>query len=51
MEKAKKFEDLWIWQQARELVREIYQDFREGPGAKDFGFRDQIQEAGISYYE
>jgi len=48
MQKAKRFEDLWIWQQARELVKEIYQDFRSGPGSKDFGFRNQIQEAGIS---
>ena len=48
MEKAKRFEELWIWQQARELVKEIYEDFRLGPGSKDFGFRDQIQRAGIS---
>lgn len=26
--KAKRFEDLWIWQKARELVKEIYKDFR-----------------------
>ena len=48
-EKAKWFEDLWIWKQARELVKEIYSDF--GPasnGFKDFGFKDQIQRAGIS---
>jgi four helix bundle protein len=48
MEKAKRFEDLWIWQQARELVKEIYQDFRTGAPSRDFGFRDQIQRAGIS---
>ena len=48
MEKAKRFEELWIWQQARELVKEIYQDFKTGPGSKDFGFRGQIQDAGIS---
>ncbi len=48
MEKAKRFEDLWIWQQARELVKEIYKDFRSGPGSKDYGFRGQIQKAGIS---
>ena len=48
-EKVNRFEDLWIWQQARELVKEIYSDF--GPateGSKDFGFKDQIQRAGIS---
>ncbi len=48
MEKAKRFEDLWIWQQARELVQEIYQDFRSGPCSKDYGFRGQIQKAGVS---
>ncbi len=47
-DKAEQFEDLWIWQQARELVTDIYRDLREGPGSKDFGFRDQIQKAGIS---
>ena len=49
MEKAKRFEDLWIWQEARNLTKEIYADFGPGlPGAKDFGFRDQIQRAGLS---
>jgi len=41
MEKAKRFEDLWIWQTARELVKEIYEDF--GPdtnGYRDYGFKD-----------
>ena len=48
-EKVKQFEDLWIWQQARELVRDIYNDFGPGTnGCKDFGFKDQIQRAGIS---
>jgi len=44
---ARRFEELWVWQQARELVKEIYEDFRSGSGSKDFGFRDQIQRAGI----
>lgn len=48
-EKVKRFEDLWIWQQARDLVKEIYGDFGPGTnGFKDFGFKDQIQRAGIS---
>ena len=45
---ARRFEELWVWQQTRELVKEIYEDFRSGPGSKDFGFRDQLQRAGIS---
>jgi hypothetical protein len=41
MEKAKRFEDLWIWQEARNLTKAIYAGFGPGlPGAKDFGFRD-----------
>ena len=48
METAKRFEDLWIWQQGRELVKEIYEDLRNRPGFQDFGFRDQIQRAGVS---
>jgi four helix bundle protein len=48
MKNAKRFEDLWVWQRARELVRRIYEDFRVGRAAKDFGFRDQVQRAGMS---
>ena len=49
MATAKTFEDLWIWQQARELVKQVYSDFGEGTaGGRDFGFRNQIQRAGIS---
>ena len=48
MKKAKRFEDLWIWQQSRELVKEIYNDFSVGPGSNDYGFRSQIQRAGVS---
>lgn len=49
MQKVGSFEDLWVWQEARVLVREIYFDFAEGtPGERDYGFRNQIQQAGIS---
>ena len=49
MEPAKRFEDLWIWQQARALVKDIYGDFGKATLAeRDFGFRDQIQRAGLS---
>jgi hypothetical protein len=24
---ARRFDELWVWQQARELVKEIYEDF------------------------
>ena len=46
---ARSFEDLRIWQEARALVRDIYSDFREGsPGTRDYGFRNQLQSAGVS---
>ncbi len=46
---ARSFEDLWFWQQARLLVRNVYHDFGdESPAARDFGFRKQIQIAAVS---
>jgi len=45
MKKAETFEDLWIWQEAKILVNEIYADFKD---CHDFGFMRQIQTAGIS---
>jgi len=46
---ARSFEELWVWQQARILVRDVYSDFGIGAtGNRDFGFRDQIQRAAIS---
>lgn len=49
MEKATRFEELWIWQQARELVQAIYHDVAIGAVAgRDYGFKGQLQRAGIS---
>jgi four helix bundle protein len=49
MSLIQKFEDLRIWQEARKLVKMIYQDFGKGtPGQNDYGFKDQIQRAGVS---
>ena len=46
---AKQFEDLRIWQQARILAGSVYRDFGSStPAERDFGFRDQIQRAGVS---
>ena len=39
------FEELVIWQIARDLTQEIYSSLSE---AKDFGFKDQIQRASVS---
>ena len=43
--KIDKFEDIEAWKQARELVSEIYKQFRSN---KDYSFRDQIQRAALS---
>lgn len=39
------FEELYIWQEARLVVREIYEVMRN---CKDYGFRDQFQRAAVS---
>lgn len=44
----KKFEDLECWQQARELVRMIYQLTKAGGISKEFSLRDQIRRAAVS---
>ena len=45
MASLKNFEDLEIWQTAREITRLVYSDFKNN---KDFGFRDQIQRCAVS---
>jgi four helix bundle protein len=49
MSKVSQFEDLRIWQEARELVKLVYQAINSDPaGSKDWGFRKQIQSAVVS---
>jgi four helix bundle protein len=43
-----RFEDIKAWQEARKLVQMVYQITGQGPLARDFGLRDQIQRAAIS---
>ena len=45
---AQKFEDLEVWQRARNLTKEIYQATNSGEFARDFGLRDQIRRASVS---
>jgi len=45
MKRVENFEDLRIWQDARALVKQVYSDMCK---IRDYGFRDQIQRAGIS---
>ncbi len=46
--KVDRFEDLFAWQKARELTRQIYLLSKKGHFLKDFGLREQIQRASVS---
>ena len=49
MSKVSLFEDLRIWQEARELVKLIYHAISsDAVASKDWGFRNQIQTAVVS---
>jgi four helix bundle protein len=43
-----RFEDLQVWQKARELTREVYDVTSRRAFARDFGLRDQIRRAAVS---
>ncbi len=43
-----RFEDIQAWQEARKLVKMVYQLTGSGMLSKDFGLRDQIQRAAVS---
>lgn len=45
MATVKSFEDLICWKKGRELAKEIYKALKN---CNDFGFKDQIQRAGVS---
>ncbi len=42
------FEDLEAWQAARRTVNLVYHLTHQGPLAKDYGLKDQIQRASVS---
>jgi four helix bundle protein len=44
----KRFEDIKAWQEARNLVKEVYLITNKGNFRKDFSLREQIQRASIS---
>lgn len=48
MATVQQFEDLHVWQDARKLVREIYQVTKQRAFRRDFGLRDQITRAATS---
>ena len=46
--KIQKFEDMKVWQDAREFVKQIYKCTANQKFKKDFGLRDQIQRGVVS---
>ena len=48
MATIERFEDLIVWQKARETTKRIYQLTTEGIFSKDFGLRDQIRRSCVS---
>ena len=42
------FEDIRAWQTARQLTNAIYDMAEQGPFARDYGLRNQIQRAAVS---
>lgn len=45
---ATRFEDLRVWQSARELTKRVYRESGKGKLNRDFGLRDQLQRAAVS---
>ena len=46
--KVETFEDLRVWQQGIELVKQVYLITREGEISRDFGLRDQLRWVAVS---
>jgi len=42
------FEELKVWQRAKELAVEIYKLTAKGKLSKDYGLRDQMRRAAVS---
>ncbi|MEM6353196.1 MAG: four helix bundle protein [Cyanobacteria bacterium P01_D01_bin.14] len=48
MGKVERFEDLRVWRQGIELVKQVYGVTGQGKLARDFGLRDQMRRAAVS---
>ncbi len=48
MATVKRFEELRIWQEARQLVRETYKMTSTRPFENDYGLKNQIQRSAVS---
>jgi four helix bundle protein len=44
----KRFEEIRVWQKARQTTKRIYEITNEGNFAKDFGLREQIRRSCVS---
>jgi four helix bundle protein len=44
----KRFEDMKVWQESRELTKSIYSITQNVKFIKDYGLKDQIQRASVS---
>ena len=44
---AERYEDLRIWQQARQLTNSVYDKLDD---CRDYAFRDQMQRAAVSHF-
>ena len=48
MATIKRFEEIKVWREARELAKMVYNATSQGGLAKDFGLKEQIQRATVS---
>ena len=48
MTRIERFEDIQAWQQARDLVKQVYLATNAGSFARDFGLSGQIRRAAVS---
>jgi four helix bundle protein len=48
MPKIERFEDIQVWQEAREFIKEVYTITRADPLMRDFGLSQQLQRASVS---
>ncbi len=48
MGKVERFEDLYAWQKARLLTRNVYRVTKQGAFAQDYGLTRQLQRASVS---
>lgn len=48
MSRFDSFEDMEVWQRARELTRDLYAISNQGSFSRDIGLREQVRRAAVS---